>query len=421
MKITQSEFETCLGDVPFPLAVATSGGADSLALLLLTHTYAQQQGGRVVALTVDHGLRTSSKEEALEIQQWAHGKGIEHVILEWEGEKPSSRLQEKAREARYHLLINWCKNNNISTLLLGHHQQDQEETFWLRLSSGSGLDGLSGMKKRLVRDSIILVRPFLGFSKERLKATLIADNQSWIEDASNQSAQFFRGRLRSLLKEEGLSASRLHHVMEKLRVDADFIHDSLQTAIQTTVQICAGGYISLQKKSFEKLHPALAKRLLSFLMQWFSGSDYPPRSKHVAVIMEKIKTSSPFTVGGIYWIPRCQEIHLFREIAAIKEEIFLADLRQKTLWDNRFWIDPKLKKYIPRETYIAPLGYMPSLKKEIISSIPSHARATLPALWIKGKVVIIPHLGYSIAKCEMDLEKFIYLKPLFHDSLRFTI
>ena len=421
MEITQPEFKAYLGEVAFPLAVATSGGADSLALLLLAHAYAQQQGGRAIALTVDHGLRAGSNEEALQVQKWAQEKDIEHVILKWEEEKPLSRLQEKAREARYRLLINWCKSNNISTLLLGHHQQDQEETFWLRLSSGSGLEGLSGMKRKIIREGIVLLRPLLKFPKERLKATLIADNQPWIEDPSNQNSQFFRGRWRTLLEEEGLSSSRLLNVMEKLQEDADFIHDSLQNALQATVQVKDEGYLALQKKSFEELHPALAKRLLSFLMQWFSGATYPPRSSQMTAILEKIKTLSPFTAGGIYWIHRHGEILLLRESAAIQEGIFLMDLNEKTLWDQRFWIDPQIKKHIPGETFLASLGSMPTLKKEITSSIPSRVWPALPALWVKGKVVIIPHLCYDLSKCEKDLRKFIYLKPLFHDSLRFTI
>jgi len=421
MKITLTEFENSIGEVTFPLAIATSGGADSLALLLLAHKYAQQKGEKVVALTVDHGLRPASKEEALWVKQWAQKYGIDHVILEWMGEKPTSRVQEKAREARYELLINWCKNNNISTLLLGHHQQDQEETFWLRLSSGSGLKGLSGMRKRLTKNGIVFLRPLLDFPKERLKATLIGEGQAWLEDPSNQSSQFFRGRWRTLLEEEGLSPSRLLKVMEKLQDDADFIQEALQKALKTTAQLEEGGYLIIQKKPFEDLHPALAKRLLSFLMQWYSGAPYPPRSTHVATIIEKIKLSSPFTAGGIYWIPQQRQILLLREVSAVKEPILLTQLEQKTLWDQRFWVEPQIKKYVSRETFLAPLGTIKGLKKEIISPIPPRVWPTLPALWVKGEVVTIPHLCYNNFGCEKDFRKFIYLKPLFHDSLRFTI
>lgn len=420
MKITLSEFETCLKDVSFPLIVATSGGADSLALLLLASKLAQLKGGRVIALTVDHGLRPESKNEVRWLQQWTQEKGIEHIILEWQGVKPTSRLQEKARNARYHLLINWCKTNHMSSLLLGHHQQDQEETFWLRLSSGSGLEGLSGIKKQVSREGITFLRPLLAFSKERLKATLINEKQTWIEDPSNSNQRFFRGRLRTFLEKEGLSSQRLTHIMEKLQVDADFINSSLQKTLNTTVFLHNPGYITLERKAFEDLHPALVKRLLSLLMQWFSGAFYPPRSTQINTILNKINSFSSFTVGGIYWVPQQTQISLFREVAVIKENFSLSLLQEETLWDQRFWIDPHIKDHVPEEVVLAPLRSIPSFKKNIASSIPSSAWPSLPTLWIKEKIVSIPHLCYNV-DCAEDIQKYIYIKPLFHNSLRFTI
>lgn len=421
LKITLSEFKASMGDITFPLAVALSGGADSLALLLLAHELAKERGSDVVALTVDHNLRLESKAEALCVGKWAKERGIKHVILEWVGDKPPSRLQEKARKARYALLTEWCKNNQISTLLLGHHQQDQEETFWLRLSSGSGLDGLGGIKKRTTRNGIVFFRPLLDFSKERIKATLLAQNQEWIEDPSNQNPHFFRGRLRNFFQEEGLSSFRLLQVIKKLQRDADFIQSSLQKTIETTVQVHDGGYLTVKRQFFNELHPAIGSRLLSFLLQWFSNADYAPRTTQVAGILDKIKRGSTFTMGGIYWTFSREDIFLFREMNAIAEGFLLAPLQEKTLWDQRFWIDPKLKEYVPKETMLGSLGAVPSLKKEVHSLIPARVWPTLPALWEKGKVVVIPHLCYDPLEYGKDLRKFIYLKPLFHDSLRFTI
>jgi tRNA(Ile)-lysidine synthase len=412
MPISIAEFETCLRDVSFPLAVATSGGADSLALLLLTHKVAQQKGQRIIALTIDHGLRDQSKNEALFVRQWAQEKGIEHIILEWDGIKPLSCLQEKAREARYHLLLQWCKEHHIPTLLLGHHQQDQEETFWLRLSAGSGLDGLGGMKRRTVREGVVCLRPLLEFSKERLLATLKAENHAWIEDPSNHNLRFFRGRFRSFLKEEGLSQQRLNNVMEKLQIDAAFIQVSLQEVLKTSVHLCEEGYISIERNAFEELHPALSRRLLPLLMQWYSGVPYPPRSSQIETILKKIKVSSPFTAGGIYWLPHPKEILLLREVAALKEEILLSNLKESKLWDHRFWIDPEIQKNVSRETLLAPLGAVIPFKKEISSSIPPRVWPTLPALWVKGEIVSVPHLCYT-QKMNVDFRRFFYLKPLF--------
>ncbi|MBA3814191.1 MAG: tRNA lysidine(34) synthetase TilS [Alphaproteobacteria bacterium] len=460
--ITLSEFEQSMEGAVFPLAVAVSGGSDSLALMLLAHKLAQKKGSYVIALTVDHGLREESREEGRRVAQWAQAQNIQHVILDWVGDKPTARIQEKARKARYALLTQWCHQNRISTLLLGHHQQDQEETFWLRLSSGSGLTGLSGMKKRTVRDGILFLRPILDFPKECLVATLSAHNQEWIEDPSNHNPHFFRGRLRQFLSEEGLVSGRLNQVIKKLQMDADFIQSSLENAIAHVVQAHDSGYLAVKKEYFSALHPAIAKRLLSFLMQWFSNADYSPRATQVTGVMDKIKKGIPFTTGGIYWVFSHEEIFLFRERRAIQQGFSISSLQEKTLWDQRFWIDPQLKEYVPEGTILGSLksGWLNSTveTKSLSRATPwksgelseaiqkCHMKKldcagahvprndnlgkaiylhqfvpTLPALWVKGKVVAVPHLCYATLECEKDLRKFIYLKPLFHDSLRFTI
>src|SRR3989338_3805730 len=421
MGIPSSEFESHLKDLTFPVAVAVSGGPDSLALLHLTHAYALKKKKQIFALTVNHGLRHNSEKEALFVKKIAEGKGIPHVILNWIEDKPFSRIQEKAREARYHLLLKWCKDNAIPTLLLGHHQQDQEETFWLRLFSGSGLDGLTGMKYRIEREGILVVRPFLFFSKERLKATLIAEKQGWIEDPSNKNTTYFRGRFRSFAEKEGLSKARLLNVMTKIQEDADFIQNSLKEALHQTVHLFEEGYFSIQNEAFEKLHPALAKRMISFLVRWFSKDSYPPRSTQVGEILKKLKATKAFTSGGAYWIPQATEILVLREVAAMEGMISLSKLEKPFLWDNRFWVDPLLKNQVSKEeTFLAPLGAHSFPKEKIISSIPPSVWPTLPALLAKGKIVSIPHFCYNIDKDE-NQRKFFYLKPLFYDSLMFTI
>lgn len=462
MPLTLSEFKDHIGDVTFPLAVAVSGGADSLALLLLAHEAAQEKGSHVVALTVNHNLREEAAEEALQVKKWAQERGIQHSVLEWDHDQPTARLQERARNARYALLIKWCKKHQISTVLLGHHQQDQEETFWLRLVAGSGLDGLAGMKKTLVKEGIVFVRPFLTVSKERIQETLRVKNQEWIEDSSNENPRFFRGRLRQFLREEGLSSLRLHHTMNKLQQDVDFIQASLLKAVETTVQVHEGGYLSLRKERFQTLHPALAERLLSLGVQWYASRAYAPRRAQISAVMEKINRGLPFTMGGIYWVVSSQDIFLFRERRAVKDIVPLDQLHEPTLWDHRFWVDPGLQNYFPsgatiqaledsgvalfRASLRAPVGGVaiqrqkdhplqmllkfksellhPALgraRNDIVDIIPKRAWPTLPALWVKGKVVAVPHLCYSTEKSEKNLQKLISLKPLFHDSLRFIV
>jgi tRNA(Ile)-lysidine synthase len=127
------------------LAVAVSGGPDSLALVLLAEKWARQRGGQAWALTVDHGLRPESAAEARRVAFWLAARSIAHQILVWTGDKPASGIQEAARDARYRLLAEWCRTHGCLHLVAAHHREDQVETHLIRRRAGSGPDGLAGM------------------------------------------------------------------------------------------------------------------------------------------------------------------------------------------------------------------------------------------------------------------------------------
>ena len=167
--ITETEFEQKMNDLlgdfcPKRIAVAVSGGADSLCLTFLLHEWASKRKVQIYAFTVDHGLRKESAEEAKYVHQVLTQKGMAHQTLIWKGKKPTVSVEEKARQARYDLLFDACRKNKIEYLCLAHHQNDQAETFWLRLIRSSGVDGLSAMGECVQRGEITLLRPLLDFS-----------------------------------------------------------------------------------------------------------------------------------------------------------------------------------------------------------------------------------------------------------------
>jgi tRNA(Ile)-lysidine synthase len=130
------------GHARSPLAVAVSGGGDSLALMHLLRAYAAANKlVPPVVLTVDHGLRKTSARDAKKVAAWAKQAGLKVHVLTWQGKKPQSGIKSgieaSAREARYQLMGAWLSKNKIATLFLGHTQDDQAETFLLRLARGS--------------------------------------------------------------------------------------------------------------------------------------------------------------------------------------------------------------------------------------------------------------------------------------------
>ncbi len=189
------------------IAVGVSGGADSMALV---HVLSQWCGGQVHVLIVDHGLREDSADEAVGVK--ARLKGMHVDVLKWDATPDRSRVQERAREARYRLMADYMAEQGLKHLFLAHHMDDQAETFLFRLAKGSGLDGLACMSERQKQGEMLLCRPFLNARKTDLLAYCEEYGLEFVTDPSNDSDAFARVRLRKsmdVLSREGLSVERL--------------------------------------------------------------------------------------------------------------------------------------------------------------------------------------------------------------------
>jgi tRNA(Ile)-lysidine synthase len=195
------------------LLLAVSGGPDSIALMLLAARWSLRAMRRIEVATVDHGLREGSREEAEQVGEWARALGFRRHILRWEGAKPASRVQERAREARYALLATCAREiGEDCAIVTAHHADDQAETILFRLTRGSGVAGLSSMARVSMRDGVRLLRPLLGLRKAELEAIRVAAGHPFFHDPSNENDIFARARLRKLsatLEAQGLDASAL--------------------------------------------------------------------------------------------------------------------------------------------------------------------------------------------------------------------
>ena len=177
--------------------MAVSGGADSLALLLLA---ARAFPGRVAAVTVDHRLRAAAAAEAAQVAERCTTLGVPHVTLVWDGAKPRGNIQAVARAARYRLLGDWCRAQGVSLLLTAHHADDQAETLLMRLQRGSGVAGLAGIRAaRRLAPGVTLVRPLLGVRRADLAAIVAAAGWQPVQDPSNRDGRFDRTAARALL------------------------------------------------------------------------------------------------------------------------------------------------------------------------------------------------------------------------------
>jgi tRNA(Ile)-lysidine synthase len=213
------------------LVLAVSGGPDSTALLHLMARWRAtlRPAPYLAVVTVDHGLRPEAKREAAAVKQMSENLGVEHATMRWTGDKPSTGIQEAARQARYGLLRTAARRAGARCVVTAHTLDDQAETVLFRMARGSGLAGLCGMARKVAidnlaggagRSDVVLVRPLLNVPRARLIVTLREAGISYAEDASNADPRFTRARLRQLmpaLAEEGLTSRCLVRLARRVQ------------------------------------------------------------------------------------------------------------------------------------------------------------------------------------------------------------
>ncbi|MGH6900805.1 MAG: tRNA lysidine(34) synthetase TilS, partial [Geminicoccaceae bacterium] len=372
------------------LAVAVSGGADSLCLCLLADGWARARGGEVTALTVDHGLRPGAAAEARQVGAWLSARRIDHVVLRWTGPKPATGVQAAAREARYALLTAWCRAAGVLHLLLAHHLDDQAETVALREARHSGPDGLAGMAAVRELRGLRLLRPLLAVPKARLRATLAAMEQPWLEDPSNLAPAFARNRLRL---GAGLDSARLAAVATTHgRTRA--AHDERTAAwLATHARIDPAGFVMLAAAALAAAPLAICRRALQQVLISVGGNGYPPRQARLARLLEQIRVglTSGRTLAGCRILPWQCALLICREPRAIHEVTPLV-AGTPVLWDGRFRLElagdvPALVVRALARTGLK--GGSPATGR----ALPAPVRPGLPAVWRGEELLAVPHLG----------------------------
>jgi tRNA(Ile)-lysidine synthase len=381
------------------IAVACSGGADSMALALLLRDWTQAVGGSLTALTVDHRLRPESSAEAAQVAAWLRARGIAHVTLVRPDAPPAGNLQAAARRMRYRLMSDWCRDAGVLHLALAHHREDQAETLLLRLARGSGVDGLAAMAPLSELPEVRLLRPLLGVSRSRLAATLAAAGQDHVDDPSNENVAFGRVRLRraaAVLDREGLSAERLAATVARLGRARTALEDATARLLACAAAIHDEGYATLEASELAAAPDEIALRALARIVATVSGNSYPPRHERLERLHQALCAGgldAGRTLGGCRILPRKGRILVCREPGAAAE---VAAARARFTWDGRFRVvidgdtGCELRR-LGRKGWADLLADRPDLRK---THVPAAVRPSLPSFWHLDVVVSVPHLNY---------------------------
>jgi tRNA(Ile)-lysidine synthase len=203
------------------IILAVSGGPDSIALMWLAAHWrrALARGPRLIAVTVDHGLRAEAAAEARDVKRLARTLDLPHRSMRWTGAKPKSGVPAAARAARYRLLAKAARDHGATHIFTAHTRDDQAETLLMRLLRGSGVAGLAAMAPVTEREGLLLARPFLNVSKSQLIATLNKAKVAFADDPTNRDVKFTRPRIRAVmpvLAAEGGDARNLARLASRL-------------------------------------------------------------------------------------------------------------------------------------------------------------------------------------------------------------
>jgi len=368
-----------------PVALALSGGGDSMALLHLAQAWADQRGRRLIALTVDHGLNAASAGWTAAAGKAAHDVGADWRALPWIGEKPNTSLPAAARTARHRLLANAAREAGAAVILLAHTANDVAEGDLMRSSGTPTLGHLREWSPSPVWPEgrgLFILRPFLKVRRTPLRIYLSEQGVQWLEDPANDDIRYARPRARAaLVAYEALGA-----------VTAQQLYDgSVLPELAEATVASPDGRLSIRRTLIEDADRISARRFLAIAAICASGRPAPPRGPSLDRLQARLSAEQRFvaTLAGARITVEPDHISFTRE-AGDGERAGLAPLHLKAgetaVWDGRFEVRAQADVAV-----VALSGYAASLHRAdrpSLAAIPAEARPSLPVLLHEGGAVL---------------------------------
>ncbi|MFD1157144.1 tRNA lysidine(34) synthetase TilS [Roseovarius aestuarii] len=376
-----------LPDRPVRLGVAVSGGSDSLALMYLLRDWADQDGPVLHAVTVDHGLRPESADEAAQVAEHAARLGISHDCLIWGGWDGRGNLPDQARRARYRLLESWAVNRGISHVALGHTADDQAETFLMRLAREAGVDGLSAMAPSRRQGQVVFCRPALEVSREELRSELRNRGVRWIDDPTNEDDAYERVRARQVLAALaplGINAASLTAVARHMSDVRKTLGWYVFQAARDLVTFQAGD-ILITRQEFDALPHEVARRLIQSVLKWISNAEYSARGRAIELLMAAIRDGTGMTLQGCQVIIEPDRLRVIREYQAVTES--RVDIGE--VWDARWRLTGDISTDDLKIGALGPEG-LRQCPDWRLAGLPEASQLSGPAVWRGGELVAAP-------------------------------
>ncbi|MEH6401769.1 MAG: tRNA lysidine(34) synthetase TilS [Sneathiella sp.] len=408
--------------LPTTVVIAVSGGSDSMALCLLAQKWCEKNSVNLVGLTVDHGLRVEAAREAQQVCSWLQERGISHYTLKWDGPYPEAGIQQAARDARYKLLSDKCLGLGATHIFLGHQLEDQLETLLLRLSKGSGVQGLAAMNLVSTRGAFTLVRPLLNISRADLRVFLNNSGQVWIDDPSNENPIYTRTKLGDVLEKltalPGSSMTSVALASQRLQRADRALNAITEEFLSTLVVISPFGYVSFPIDFCDKMPEDIGLRFLDRIFTYVRGGSTRPVLMSLENLLTDIRKNSGFkaaTLAGCQLQKFENSWIVCREPGRNGLPITGFEKAHSLLWDNRFLVvdhsgeDESLNKIPFTVRIIGNEGWKILSKSEhldINRPLPNIVKKNLPAIWIEDKMAAVPLFSYYSSVMGIAKERF---------------
>ncbi len=387
--------EAFLPHPPKAMGVAVSGGSDSMALLHLLHEFCTMRQIRLHAVTVDHRLRAESAAEARHVARVCAEIDVPHDTLVWNGWRGEGNLQGVARHARYHKMALWAQGYGIDTIATGHTADDQAETVLMRLARRSGVDGLSAISRRSLREGVTWVRPLLQARRKVLRSYLNGRGIGWIDDPSNDDAQYDRIKARNaleLLAPLGIDADALGEVAANMTAARKALDWHSFLVSKQFVSLDAGAVL-IEESGFTLEPDEVQRRLLIRAINWVSRGYYAPRRAALSNVMTALSKGQATTLNGCHIRRIATRIWVFREYNAVRD----TEVAINELWDGRWQLSNDEALPEASDLRIRALGLegLEQCAGWRASGRPHVVLKSTPGVWQGDRLVAAPLAGFA--------------------------
>ena len=269
------------------IAVAVSGGPDSMALIYLMKKWINIKKGTIVALLIDHKLRTESYNECKQTQNYLKTINVNSKIIRVNAKKIYKKNMHEARQNRYDRLIGFCKSRNILHLFLGHHYDDNLETFLIRKVSGSNFEGLGSMPFSIIRNKVQLIRPLLNYQKNQIIKFNKINKIKFINDPSNLNEMYTRVVIRNFL----LQTKHISLIKKDFKIISSYIplYKKMINEIlhQLLIKINKNSVV-ISFKNFKKLDEFIKEKIIEKIFYYFYAKNKKLRNSKVKIFLSEL-------------------------------------------------------------------------------------------------------------------------------------